>query len=74
MRRGTGQVGRLWLGVAALLGAAALGGCGMTPRDAFFQARSITFRATPGAPASGTSGLASGSGSTGLAAAFGGTR
>jgi hypothetical protein len=74
MRQGTGQVGRVLLGVASLAGLAALGGCGMTPRDTFFSDRSITFRSSPGEAGPRSTGLASGRGSADLAAAMRTTR
>jgi len=72
MRRVQGQVGRILLGVITLVGAAALGGCGMTPRDQFFQARSITFKSAPGQPGATATGRTASAPSE-LAAAFGAT-
>jgi hypothetical protein len=60
MRHGLGRTRRVWMGLACLVGASALGGCGMTPRDEFFQAQAITFKAMPGDAGASGSGLAGG--------------
>jgi hypothetical protein len=73
MRRGHEHFRRIWPVVLAATAVASLGGCGMTPRERFFNARSITFKATPGQPASSTSGLAGDPEGSGLAA-LGATR
>lgn len=45
-----GRARRVLIGLGTAVAAAGIGGCALTPREEFLQARAIRFNAAPGGP------------------------